>query len=323
MSSSARRALVLGGTGAMGGATAAHMARAGWSVDVTGRDPGGMPAELTDLGVRFHAIDRHDVRGVERVVGDGVDLLVDLVAFTAADVHALLPAMRAAGSVVVASSRAVYVDAEGRHVNGDAPPRLPVPVPESNPTLPPAGPGVDPATREGYAPSKAAVERAALDSGLPVTVIRPSKVHGRWARDARTRGIVERMTAGAATLDLADRGASVDHLTAAANAAALIARVADVPGARILNAADPDPLTAREIVAGIADELDWRGRVRLLEPGAEGGGHPWRAAHPFVLDMRAALALGYVPAGTGARLLRDEVAWIRDGSGRGSGTIGS
>lgn len=323
MPSSARRALVLGGTGAIGGATAERLVRDGWSVDVTGRDPRAMPAALTETGVRFHALDRADARGIERVVGDGVDLLVDLVAFTAADVRALLPAMRASASVVVVSSRAVYVDAEGRHVNGDEPPCLPVPVPEANATLPPAAPGTDPSSREGYAPAKAAVERAALESGLPVTVIRPSKVHGRWARNARTRGIVKRMTAGAATLDLADRGASVDHLTAAANAAALIARVADVPGARILNVADPDPLTAREIVAVIADELGWRGRVRLLEPGAEGGAHPWQAAHPFVLDMRAALALGYVPAGPGAELLRDEVAWVRDGSVPRSGTIRS
>ncbi|CCE74387.1 NAD-dependent epimerase/dehydratase family protein [Clavibacter nebraskensis] len=293
-SSSSRRALVLGGTGAIGGATAERLARDGWSVDVTGRDPLAMPAALADLGVRFHAVDRSDARAIERLADDGVDLLVDLVAFTAADVEALLPAMRVSGSVVVASSRAVYVDDAGRHVNGDEPPHFPVPIPEENPTLAPAADDTDPFTREGYAPSKAAVERAAVDSGLPVTVIRPSKVHGRWARNARTRAIVERMLAGAETIELADRGASVDHLTAAANAAALIAHAADVPGTRILNAADPDPLTAADVVAVIADELGWRGRI-------------------VPLDTRASLALGYAPVGPGAELLRAEVAWIRDG----------
>ena len=311
--STSRRAVILGGTGAIGGATAARLARDGWSVDVTGRDPRRMPPVLADLGVRFHALDRADARGIESVVGDGVDLLVDLVAFTAADVDALVPAMRASGSVVVASSRAVHVDDAGRHVNGDEPPRFPVPIPEDNPTLAPAADGTDPFSREGYAPSKVAVERAAQESGLPVTVIRPSKVHGPWARNARTRGMVERMLAGAETIGLADRGASVDHLTAAANAAALIARVADVPGARILHSADPDPLTAAEIVAVIADELGWRGRVVPLEPGSAGGAHPWAAAHPIVLDTRASLALGYAPVGPGAELLRAEVAWIRDG----------
>ncbi|PPF58950.1 nucleoside-diphosphate sugar epimerase [Clavibacter michiganensis] len=313
LSSPSRRALVLGGTGAIGGATAERLAREGWSVDVTGRDPDLMPAELQDLGVRFHPLHRADARGIERLTSDGVDLLVDLVAFTAADVQALLPVMRASGSVVVASSRAVYVDDAGRHINGDEPPRFPVPIPEDNATLPPAADGTDPFTREGYAPSKVAVERAALDGGLPVTVIRPSKVHGRWARNARTRTIAERMLAGAETIELADRGASVDHLTAAANAAALIARVADVPGARILNAADPDPLTAAEIVAAIADELGWRGRIVPLEAGVDGGAHPWAAAHPIVLDTRASLELDHAPVGPGAELLRAEVAWIRDG----------
>jgi nucleoside-diphosphate-sugar epimerase len=121
------------------------------------------------------------------------------------------------------------------------------------------------------------------------------------------------MLAGAESIELADRGASVDHLTAAANAAALVARVADVPGARILNAADPDPLTAQEIVRAIADELGWTGRIVPLEPGVAGGAHPWAAPHPIVLDTRASLALGYAPVGPGAELLRAEVAWIRDG----------
>jgi nucleoside-diphosphate-sugar epimerase len=313
MPSPARRALILGGTGAMGGATAARLARDGWAVDVTGRDPTLMPPELAAAGVRFHPVDRGDARGIERLVGDGVDLLVDLLAFTAADVAALVPVMRASGSVVVASSRAVYVDAAGRHLNGDAPPRFPGPIPESTRTLAPAAPDTDPLTRDGYAPSKVAVERAALASGLPVTVIRPSKVHGRWARNARTRGIVERMLAGAASIELADRGASVDHLTAADNVAALVAVVADAPGARVLNVADPDPLAARDVVAVIADELGWRGRIRPLEPGAPGGAHPWDAVHPIVLDTSASLALGYAPVGPGAELLRAEVAWIRDG----------
>ncbi|WP_414171482.1 hypothetical protein [Clavibacter tessellarius] len=53
-----------------------------------------------------------------------------------------------------------------------------------------------------------------------------------------------------------------------------------------------------------------------LEPGVAGGAHPWAAPHPIVLDTRASLALGYVPAGPGAELLRDEVAWVRDGARR-------
>lgn len=161
------------------------LSRAGWDVDVTGRDPSRMPSELSEIGVRFHQLERSDTRGVERLVGNGADLLVDLVAYTAADVRALLPAMASVESLVLVSSRAVYVDGSGRHINGDDPPQFAGPLREDGPTLPPASDHTDPFTREGYAACKVAAELAALDSGLPVTVIRPSKVHGRWARNAR------------------------------------------------------------------------------------------------------------------------------------------
>ena len=302
--------MILGGTGAIGGATALRLSRAGWQVEVTGRDPAAMPAQLTAAGVRFLGIDRADTPAIERLIGGGVDLLVDAVAFSEADVRALLPAMSSAQSIVVVSSRAVYVDASGRHINGDEPPEFDIPITEGNPTLEPAPAGVDPFSRAGYAPSKVAAERAALDSGLPVTIIRPSKVHGRWARNARTRRFVESMLRGDSTISLAGRGESIDHLTAARNTAALIETVACAPGRRILNSADPDLLTARRIVEAIADYVDWRGAIELLEPGAPGGEHPWQARHPIVLDTTASVALGYEPEGSSRQLLADEVSWL-------------
>jgi len=269
-----------------------------------------MPSELVDLGVRFHAMDRSDVQSLSRVIGGGCDLLVDLVAFTDSHIHDALPMYRNSDSVVVASSRAVYVDEQGRHINGDEPPRFSVPIPETNPTLAPAPAGTNPHSREGYAPCKVAMERAALDSGLPVTIIRPSKVHGRWARNARTRTIIQRMLAGEDVIELTAGGRSVDHLTAAVNAAALIERVGEAPGARILNIADPDPMTATEIVEAIGAAIGWMGRVVGLDDGAEGGEHPWMAAHPIVLDTTAAAELGYRPLGPGRVLLGAEATWV-------------
>ncbi|GAB3582221.1 NAD(P)H-binding protein [Leifsonia lichenia] len=330
------RAVILGGTGAIGGATAERLARTGWTVDVTGRDATAMPDELSRAGVRFHSLERDRVSGIERLIGDDTDLLVDLVAYSARDARALLPAMGSVGQTVVISTRAVYVDADGRHINGDEPPRFPVPLREDNPTLPPAGDDVDPHTREGYAPCKVAVELTVLGSGLPVTVIRPSKVHGRWARNARTHGFVDAMLRGDERIELAGRGQTVDHLTAAANTAALIETVArtadpaDGAGPRILNSADPDTPTAEEIVRAIGERVGWAGRIELLGPG-EGGGaveagregdgdptrdpdrgrHPWLVAHPIVLDTTASTAIGYAPVGAGLELLMDEVDWVR------------
>ena len=57
---SARRALVLGGTGLVGRAIALRLARAGWRVDVTGRQASNMPAELVDAGVSFIRADSRD-----------------------------------------------------------------------------------------------------------------------------------------------------------------------------------------------------------------------------------------------------------------------
>ncbi len=84
------RAVILGGTGAIGGAVAARLAAAGWSVDVTGRDPGSMPPELVAAGVRFHQVQRSETSTIGRLEGDGADLLVDLLAYRGADVRALI-----------------------------------------------------------------------------------------------------------------------------------------------------------------------------------------------------------------------------------------
>ncbi|EYR63691.1 reductase [Actinotalea ferrariae CF5-4] len=308
------RALVLGGTGAIGGAAALRLAQRGWDVEVTGRDASRLPPELTAAGVRFHRVDRGDTEGIGRLADGGPDLLLDVLAYTASDVRSLVPVMRDAGSVVVISSRAVYTDAHGNHVNSDEPPRFAGPIREDHPTVPPATGDVDPFSREGYAPSKAAVERAVLDSGLPVTVIRPSKVHGRWARNPRTRAFVAPMLRREPTLRLADRGMSVDHLTAASNTAALIEVVAGRPGARILNSADPDTPTAADIPTAIALELSWDGELELLEPHVTAGDHPWLTRYPIVLDISAATSLGYQPVGLGVDLLREEVRWLVGGS---------
>ena len=67
------------------------LAKSGWDVDVTGRDPSRMPKKLSESGVSFHQLERNDIPGVERLVGNGADLMIDLVAYSA-------PAVRAAPS---------------------------------------------------------------------------------------------------------------------------------------------------------------------------------------------------------------------------------
>ena len=151
-----------------------------------------------------------------------------------------------------------------------------------------------------------------LDSGFPVTVLRPSKIHGAGALRPREWVFVKRALDRRPAVFLARRGAGVDHTTAAMNLAALIEAVAAYPGRRIFNSADPDAPSALEISRAIAHALGhtW---VEVLLDDADGdalGAHPWDAPYPIVLDMTAAAEIGYVPVGDYATTVVDEVEWL-------------
>lgn len=303
-------ALILGGTGAIGRATASRLLAAGWSVDLVGRNAGRMPISLAAAGARFVRADRSDGDRVGTLVGDGVDLLVDCLCYTVADARHLLELAGRVGSTVMISSKAVYVDAAGNHSNSDVAPAFDGPVTERQPTLPPGG--GDHTTREGYGANKVAAENVLLESGLPVTVLRPSKIHGAGAARPREWIFVKRVLDRRSAVLLAHGGSGVDHPSAAANIAALIEVAAGSPDARILNVADPDAPSALEIARTIARHLEHEWEEILLPDGADGslGLHPWDARPPIVLDTTAALDLGYVPAGSYAETVVDEVDWL-------------
>jgi nucleoside-diphosphate-sugar epimerase len=309
----AARALVLGGTGAIGRATARRLLAAGWEVELTGRNPNRMPADIAAAGGSFVAADRSDQNALSAAVGRGADLIVDCVCFTAADARQLLPFAGHAGSTVMISSKAVYVDDAGRHSNTDEPPRFAGPITEAQSTMA-AGSG-DFMTREGYGANKVAAEQVLLDSGLPVTVLRASKVHGSGSRMPREWVFVKRVLDRRHAVLLAHRGEGVDHPSAAANIAALVEVVATKPGARILNAADPDAPAALEISRTVARLLGHTWTEVLLDGETSDadetlGRTPWDRPHPVLLDMAAAAALGYRPVGDYATTVADEVAWL-------------
>src|SRR4029077_4469728 len=118
--------------------------------------------------------DRGDPGQLAAVAGDGADLLVDCVCFTAADAAALLPLARAAGSPGLISSKAGYVDSAGPHSNSAVPPDFGGPVRETQPTMAPGRGGYR--TAEGYGANKVAAEQGRPDSGRPVPMARPSKI---------------------------------------------------------------------------------------------------------------------------------------------------
>jgi nucleoside-diphosphate-sugar epimerase len=338
-----RRALIIGGTGLIGRAVASRLLAGDWQVDLTGRNAARMPASLTAAGARFFTVDRSDAAALLAVAGDGADLIVDCLCYTAADAAGLASLARASSSAVMISSNAVYVDAAGHHTNSDTSPNFGGPIREDQPTMAPSA-SADYQSRDGYGACKVAAEQVLLDSAAPVTVLRPGKIHGRWAARPREWVFVKRVLDRRPAVLLARRGCGVAQTVAASNIAALVEAVAEKPGRRILNSADPDAPSALEIARTIAALLGHSWEEVLLDDSADPelakpaspaesaspakpaspaesaspakptdpalGRHPWDARFPIVLDMTAALDLGYIPAGNYASTVGAAVEWL-------------
>jgi nucleoside-diphosphate-sugar epimerase len=222
----------------------------------------------------------------------------------------LLPFRQGIGSLVFISSKAVYVDGQGRHSNSGEPPEFGGPVTEKQPTMAPSD--IDYNSREGYGANKVAAENVLLDSGMPVSVLRPSRIHGTGASRPREWVFVKRALDGRRHLLLARGGRGANHPTAAVNLAALAAFCAARPAARILNSADPDAPDGLAISRIIAAHLAHAWTEVLLDETAPAdlGDHPWNTLPPFILDTSAARRLGFVPVGSYAETVKAEVDWF-------------
>lgn len=305
------RAVILGGTGLIGRAAARRLLAAGWEVDVVGRDRARLPEDVAAAGGRFVAADRHDPGALAAALGAGADLLVDCLCFTAAHARSLLPLLADVGSTVMISTKAVYVDADGNHVNSAATPDFDGPVRESQPTVAPRE-DIDHRSGEGYGANKVAAEQVLLDSGHPVTVLRPSRVHGDGTAKPDEWVFVKRVLDRREVVVLSRGGRGADQTSAATNIAALVEVVAHDPGARILNSADPDAPNALEISRIVAAHLGHRWREVLLDEHAPAdlGRHPWDRIPAIRLDTTAARQLGYQPAGDYATTVTTELDWL-------------
>jgi nucleoside-diphosphate-sugar epimerase len=238
--------------------------------------------------VQSVTVDRADTALLQRAV-EGADVVVDVIPFTPDDGEQLVGLGERVGAIVAVSTASVYTDAEGRSLDEatgpDELPRLPVPIPEEQPTLRPGA-----AT---YSAGKAAVERALMErSAVPATVIRPCAIYGPGDRQAREWHFVKRVLDGRDNVVLAYEGRSRFHTTSSENLAELIRCCAERPGTRALNCGDPDPPTVVEISRAIAAALDHDWSEVLLPDAPDGnfGRTPWSVphSHPFVVDMSAA-----------------------------------
>lgn len=302
-----RSAFVLGATGQIGRAVCQRLAEAGWEITASAR--GNRPPVA---GVRAVHVDRHEPGALERALGDGADVIVDVIAFTGCDAEQLNSLADRVGSVIAISSASVYADELGRTLDEatdlESFPELPVPIPETQRTV---GPG-----EETYSTRKAEMELALLQGPLPTTIIRPCAIHGPGASSLREWHFVKRALDGRRVVLLPDRGASRFHTTSVANLAELVALATDRPADRVLNCGDPSPPSVLEIERGIATALEheWT-EVLLAEQGdaVPTADTPWSGPRPFILDMSTAeRELGYRPLVRYEEAVTTTVEWLVD-----------
>ncbi|WP_330461774.1 NAD(P)-dependent oxidoreductase [Streptomyces sp. NBC_00820] len=309
--------MVIGASGQIGRPAVAALARDGWQVTAASRGGGRDGSWGED--VRTVRLDRSDDGALAAVVGDGCDVVVDLVAYDAAHARQLTALADRIGSAVVVSSVSVYEDGEGRGFDTqdrpDGFPVYPVPVPESQPTVAPG--------ETSYSTRKAALESelGSADGTLPTTVLRPGAVHGPHSPLPRELYFVKRNLDGRTGRVLAYRGESRFHPSSARNIAELIRLAAARPGSRVLNACDPQAPTTAEIGAAIDAVMGVKTETELVDgvpPGDSVGRTPWSVPLPVVCDMAAAeRELGYRPVVSYEESLPETVEWLRRRLSRG------
>ena len=306
---STRDALIIGGHGQLGIATAKELGRAGWSVTLAGRHARPADADLDALGVEDLQLDRQDTEAL-LAAARGRDLVLDVVAFVPPHAAQLAALAGDVGSLVVISTGAVYAGDNG--ISGeladgdDGFPVYPVPMTEDQPTL--TGEGAD------YGSRKAAMERDLLAvEGLPVSILRPGTLHGPHSTSLHHWSFIKRVLDARPHLVLAYNGESRFATSAADNVAHLIRLCAERPGRRVLNAADDDALSVAEIGARVLAAMDHEAEIVTFAgpPKSDGlGFNPWGIPHPIVFSMdRARAELGYEQAIGYDEALTQDIEW--------------
>ncbi|WP_369037038.1 MULTISPECIES: NAD-dependent epimerase/dehydratase family protein [Streptomyces] len=302
--------MVIGATGQIGRVAVGALARDGWEVTAVSRG-GGRDADWPEE-VRVATADRADDAALAAAVGDGCDVLVDMVAYGPEHARQLAGLAGRVGSAVVISSLSVYEDDKGRNFDTqsepDGFPEYPVPVTEDQRTIRPG--------ESSYSTRKAGLEREllAVADQLPTTLLRAGAIHGPHCRTPRELYFVKRNLDGRRRRVLAYGGESRFHPASVHNIAELVRLAAARPGARALNAVDPEAPTVAEIAAAIDAVMGVEVETVLVDgppPAPTVGDTPWSVPVPVVCDMSAAeRELGYRPVVRYAESLPETVAWI-------------
>ena len=292
------KVLVLGCGGMIGNATARALAERGLTVVCASRH-GWTRERGGTLGV--HA-DRSDAASVRQVIAEhGIDVLMDVVAYTTADTQRLLSQIDGTiGQYVLLSSLDVYRNygllhriedarADAALLDEDAPLRTRLYPYRADP---PRAPDAADAWLDHY--DKIPIENLARGLTIPWTVLRLPMVFGPADRQHRFRWAIGPMLAEAERLDLPPRWLDwTSTYGFVDNVAAAIAATAAHSAAyrRTFNVTDTDPVPHRVWLERFRDHSGWRGHVVEAADAPFPGG-----------DGVAALDLGVPLAVTGQKL---------------------
>lgn len=305
-----RAAVVLGGRGQCGRAIAGRLVEAGWEVTATTSGPQPTGADPRIRWVPLARDAEGEAGDLQRVVGAGADVVVDVVSYSPAHARQLLGLGDAIGAAIVLSTLGVYGDEQGRSLDGATDeasfPAWPVPIPEDWMTVAPG--------EATYSARKAAIEEVFREQApWPVTIVRPGAIHGPYSRHLREWYFAQRVLDRRKGVVLPYDGRSVFQPTATVNLAELVALAAEQPADRVLNCGDADPPTAARISEIVDELMGWRTERVLVSgpPPARGvGDHPWAVPRPVIAGMaRARAQLGYQEAATYETALASTLMW--------------
>jgi len=266
-------AVILGGTGQIGLALATRLSQTGWSVTLASR------SATAAQGFSHTPFDRTSPNALQRAIGTGCNLLIDCIAFTAADAQSLLSVQCSIEHIIAISSASVYADEKGRTLDTAQSlgvPIYPIPIDETHPTIPPG-----PAT---YSTNKAAMEQTLLQNATaPVTILRPCAIHGPNSKHAREWWFVKRLLDNRPRIPLVDMGQNRFQTTSTQAICDAVLSALALTTPPILNVADADAPSVYEIGQTILSHLSGSCELVPIETDHPTLGRtPWSLKHPIV-----------------------------------------
>lgn len=301
-----KRALIVGGTGQIGLASADALSTAGFEVVVAHRGARDLPVDF-DFEVRL--LDRDDDDAFRKATS-GFDLVVDTVAYTPAHSSQLAELKDRVESLIVISTGSVYLGKDRKYFDlcksVDEYPEFQVPIRDSNPTIDDKA--------QTYGALKSEMERRLLaEPGLHVSILRPSAVHGPYSPKLREFYFIKRVLDGRPHVLLSRMGASRFSTSSTSNIAALAVACALRPGSRVLNAVDEEGYSTRQIAEVVFKIMGHEAEIIGMDGAPIGnlGATPWDTPHPFVCDMSLAHeSVGYIAPLTYEESVAKDLDWL-------------